>query len=92
MLRAGCILFVPNSGGQVEIVGLDERLTYDDNDAVERILSVMDSPALQRKLLDLLGTRQQLFSTQRFVAEFKAAVRRFLDNSNGRGTEEVPSR
>ena len=30
MIKAACIVFVPKGGGQVEIVGEDERMIYDD--------------------------------------------------------------
>lgn len=78
MVRAGCIVWVPDDGGQVEIVG-DERLTYHrDEDAVARILPVVADPAQQALLREHLAGRGARFSAQRFVAELQDIVDEFL--------------
>ena len=39
MARAGCIVWVPRGGGQMEIVGREPVLMYDsEDDAVEKIV------------------------------------------------------
>jgi glycosyltransferase involved in cell wall biosynthesis len=79
MLRAGCIPFVHNSGGQVEIVGSDPALLYSSaDDAVALILRVMRSPELQTKLRDELRRRSALFTPDAFAAGFRQLVSRFI--------------
>jgi glycosyltransferase involved in cell wall biosynthesis len=76
MVCAGCITFVHNSGGQVEIVGNDPRLGYDTTeDAVRKIASVLSDRRQQADLRQFLDTRKELFSTQRFVHELRNIVR-----------------
>jgi len=77
MVRAGCIVWVPDDGGQVEIVG-DERLTYRrDEDAVAKIVPVVSDPAQQARLREHLGARAVRFSSARFTAEFIDIVDEF---------------
>ncbi len=80
MVRAGCITFVHDSGGQVEIVGNDPRLTFDSTEqAVERISAVVSDPGRQADLVEFLSTRKDLFSTERFVAELWRVVRQWCE-------------
>jgi glycosyltransferase involved in cell wall biosynthesis len=74
MVRAGCIVWVPDGGGQVEIVG-DARLTYGSlEDAVAKITGTLRDDAEQARLRAHLATRVPLFSTERFVQQVRAAV------------------
>lgn len=74
MVRAGCIVWVPDGGGQVEIVG-DKRLTYGSiEDAVAKIAGTLRDPEEQARLRAHLATRAPLFSTERFVQQVRAAV------------------
>jgi glycosyltransferase involved in cell wall biosynthesis len=75
-LMAGCIPFVHNSGGQVEIAGGDPRLCYDDDNAVQKILDVLDSSALQLSLQESIRDHRELFGVERFMSGIRAAVRR----------------
>ncbi len=77
-LMAGCIPFVHNSGGQVEITGGNSRLCYQDSEAVEKIAAVLDSPALQLELLHSLSARRNLFTVERFMEEIRTAVQDLL--------------
>jgi glycosyltransferase involved in cell wall biosynthesis len=78
MIKAGCIVFVPNCGGQVEIVGRDDRLLYEtDKDAVEKILCVMNNSDKQTSLRDYLGSRKKMFSSEIFMCRIREIVRRF---------------
>jgi glycosyltransferase involved in cell wall biosynthesis len=75
MAAAGCIVFVPNDGGQVEIVGGDRRLVYETVDgAVAAIVRVMSDGAEQQALREMLKTRAQLFSVERFASTFREIV------------------
>lgn len=78
MMRGGCIVFVPNGGGQVEIVGNDERLLYQTNDeAVAKILRVLKHPQEQAALSEYLQSRKDLFTTERFVQRIQEIVSQF---------------
>lgn len=67
MVMAGCIPFVPNGGGQVEIVGRHERLVYgDDVEAIDKIGAVLADTVLQRELHDFLARQKQGFTLTRF--------------------------
>jgi glycosyltransferase involved in cell wall biosynthesis len=77
MVRGGCIVFVPNSGGAVEIVGDEPHLKYDDlSDAVEKIGEVLDDPGLRERVRTNLGRRRELCSAEHFVDQIREVVRR----------------
>ncbi len=79
MVRAGCIVFVPDSGGQVEIVGDAPPLRYaSDADAVEKITRVLEDAALQTDLRAHLAERAVLFSPEHFMRGLRAIVTRML--------------
>jgi len=70
MQRAGCVAFVPSTGGPREIVGDEPRQIYDsDDEAVEKISSVLQDQRVQLELAERAVRRQDLFSTGRFVKE-----------------------
>ncbi len=95
MIRAGCIPFVPDSGGQVEIVGREPRLLYgSDAEAVEKILDVLEHPKEQQALLKHLASRGDLFSTKKFMHQIREVVAEFLQNKqqNGNGYQESPAK
>jgi len=78
MTLGGCIVFVPRSGGQVEIVANDDRLTYQSvEDAVDKILRVMGDVALQAELRAHLDSRKELFSAKRFARRIQEIVDHF---------------
>jgi glycosyltransferase involved in cell wall biosynthesis len=84
IVKAGCIVFVPNDGGQVEIVGGDDRLLYRSaEDAVAKILRVMKDPDEQAALRRHLDSRRHLFSTEEFVRHIQDVVRQFLAERRG---------
>jgi glycosyltransferase involved in cell wall biosynthesis len=78
MVAAGCIVFVPNGGGQTEVVGREPRLTYRSlENAVDSIAYVLEHPTEQSALRARLATRVPLFSTERFVATIRQVVETF---------------
>jgi glycosyltransferase involved in cell wall biosynthesis len=75
MARSGCIVFTPPDGGQVEIAG-DPGLVYDSvENAAQRLVAVVRSPAEQERLHEHVLRRGELFSEDRFVGAFRSAVR-----------------
>ena len=76
MVRGGCIVFVPDSGGQMEIVGNETRLLYHtDEEAVDKILGVMTRPEEQVELRNFLNARKDLFTAEQFVRRIQEVVR-----------------
>jgi glycosyltransferase involved in cell wall biosynthesis len=80
MVRGGCIVFVPRGGGQVEIVGGEERVLYrTQEEAVEKITATLEDAALQLALCKSLQKQAALFSMEHFAAQMRALVRDFLN-------------
>lgn len=81
LMRAGCVVFVPNSGGQIEIVGEHPELRYDsDPDAVEKICSVLADKELESELRERLSDRSEAFSEVSFMKNIRKAVSGFYGN------------
>ena len=85
LVKAGAITFVPASGGQVEIVDHPALTFEDDEDAVRKIVAVLDSPSMQNDLRAHLARGAARFSVDRFKQEIREIVREFL---RGRGDVE----
>jgi glycosyltransferase involved in cell wall biosynthesis len=86
MAAAGAIVFVPNGGGQVEVVDRDPRLVYDTVEgAVASIVAVMQDADMQRQIRARLQARAQLFSTERFMASFRSIVDQVLEQRDSQG-------
>jgi len=80
MMASGCIVFVHNSGGQVEIIGRDLRLCYQtDKAAVEKILGIVNSATLQAAILDSPAPRRTMFRTAAFMGGLRNLARRPYD-------------
>jgi glycosyltransferase involved in cell wall biosynthesis len=78
MVRAGCIVFAPDSGGPVQILGGDTRLLYiSPKDAAEKILSVISSDEHQKELRDCLAVRGKHFSELSFMHHVREVVSDF---------------
>ena len=79
LARAGCIVWVPAGGGQMEIVGREPALMYDsEDDAVRKIVRTLEDPAEQQRLRTAL-TATERFSTDNFVRQ----VREIVDGFEG---------
>lgn len=79
LMRGGCVVFVPNSGGQVEIVGENPELRYDsDHDAVEKICRVLSDQQTQTRLRLALIERSALFSESHFMEQMQHVAKAFL--------------
>jgi len=78
MVNAGCIVWVPNGGGQVEIVRHPALIYHNEVDAVNKIESILQSQPLQVEMRDHLKTQSRKFSPARFRAEIREVVNQFL--------------
>ncbi len=79
LARAGCIVWVPRGGGQMEIVNCEPALMFDtDAEAVEKIVTTMEDPARQLRLRQEL-TATDRFSTHRFVEQVQDIVASFRE-------------
>jgi glycosyltransferase involved in cell wall biosynthesis len=75
MVRAGLVVFVPDDGGPVEIVGGHEALTYGSMDeAVDKIDAVLRAPQQQEYLRHHLETLADNYSSERFAHAMREAV------------------
>jgi glycosyltransferase involved in cell wall biosynthesis len=80
MAAAGCIVFVPNDGGQIEIVNSDPRLVYHaTSDAIDRIIRILENPVEQHAVRNVLMSRAQMFAVERFVSAFREIVDQALN-------------
>jgi glycosyltransferase involved in cell wall biosynthesis len=78
MARAGCIVWVPRGGGQMEVVGREPALMYDsDGEGVSHILRTMNDAAEQERLRDHLARTSDRFSTAYFMRQVQEIVDQF---------------
>ena len=74
-VSAGCIPFVPNSGGQVEVVGKNPMLCYmEEDDAVKKIIRVCRDAGLQENIREGLKLILPRFSLENFRHRIKEVV------------------
>jgi len=79
LVSGGCITFVPDSGGPVEIVGSDQHLMYSSReDAVAKILRALRETGYQAALHRKLAARKDMFSSQRFVIHIREVIGDFF--------------
>jgi len=87
LVKAGCITFVPNGGGQTEIVAHPMLIFEDEDDAVRRIVRVLGNSALQAELTAHLRDRSQDLSVERFQGTIRALVAEFLSTRGSQDTQ-----
>jgi len=80
MVRAGCIIFVPDSGGQTEIVDEPQLIYSGIDDAVNKITNVLNDSKSQEILLKGLEGRGEIFSTQEFCNKIQSVVHESFGN------------
>jgi glycosyltransferase involved in cell wall biosynthesis len=70
LIRLGCIVFVPDNGGQAEVVD-DARLRYlGPTDATDKMERVMRSADLQVELRSLLNRVAETHTIEQFQSNF----------------------
>lgn len=81
MVCGGMIVWVPNGGGQVEIVGDAPLLRYDtDEQAADQILRVIGDGHEEQRQRDHLAEQRKLFGVDRFMARMRRVVAEFKDS------------
>ena len=84
MVQAGAVVWVPDGGGQTEIVA-HERLAYtDDADAVAKIRGVILDASLQSALREHLRAQARKFCLDVFLEDVRAIVSDFLKEDGKR--------
>ncbi|MGD0225889.1 MAG: glycosyltransferase family 4 protein [Terriglobia bacterium] len=78
MVLAGCVVFVPNGGGQVEIANHPALIFESEADAVEKIVAVLTNEAEEDKLRAHLQQTAQAYSVENFQAAMRKVVAEFL--------------
>jgi glycosyltransferase involved in cell wall biosynthesis len=83
LVKAGCLTFVPDSGGQTEIVDHPSLTFQNDDDAIQKIVSALGNPGLQAALVGHLRDRSRELSTERFQAGIRSLLAEFLECNCG---------
>jgi glycosyltransferase involved in cell wall biosynthesis len=80
MQRAGCIVFVHNSGGLIEIVGGNPRLLFDNvQEAADKIERVLTDPACEEALRRHVAAQRDRFSAEMFCSSLREIVAGFRE-------------
>jgi len=86
LMRAGCIVFSHSSGGPAEILGGLPQLLYDDqDDAVEKILAMLNSEELREATRVELRGRADTYSPERFGQELRTHIEALIAAGESRG-------
>lgn len=74
LVLAGCVVFVPSGGGQMEIINHPALIYESDADAVEKIDAILTRDAEQEKLRNHLQGHSKSFSVETFVQAIRHTV------------------
>ncbi len=74
LVKAGCITFVPDGGGQTEIVDHAALTFQGDDDGVNKIVRALEDRSLQEELAGHLRERSRELSTERFQETVRRLV------------------
>ena len=78
-------MFVPNGGGQVEIVDPPGLVFDDEDEAVYKICSILEDTCLQRELVAHLAQGAHRFSVEAFQEGVRQAVSEFFEQRSSAG-------
>jgi glycosyltransferase involved in cell wall biosynthesis len=79
MVLAGCIVFVPSGGGQVEIINHPALIYEHDADAVEKIDAILTREEEQEELCRHLRLAASSFSAKTFAEAMRHGVAEFME-------------
>jgi len=80
MVKSGSIVWVPNSGGQTEIVKHPRLIYSNESDAIEKISGVLRSQRLQGEITHHLARRANLFTSHLFMKNTRRFIDRYLQS------------
>jgi len=83
MVKAGAIVFAPIDGGTAETLQDPALLFANTDEAVEKIVTVLDIPSLQTALRIHLVKQSHLFSATTFMREARACIAGTLRRTSG---------
>ena len=78
LVKSGSIVFVPNGGGQKEIVGAPELIYDGVDDAVAKIIAVVSEENAQQIALEKMAHQGDIFSIEAFCNKMRRTVQDFL--------------
>lgn len=79
LVRGGCIVFAHASGGPAEILaGCPQLLYRDEDDAVAKILALLEDESLREATRAALAERAGVYSNERFAAELRTHIDAFI--------------
>ncbi len=78
MVKSGNLVWVPNGGGQMEIVGNDSLIYSSTEDAVRKIHEVLQNSELRNKLRDHLHGQSNRFSIEKYQLEIRNLIVKYL--------------
>lgn len=84
MASMGCIPFVPDCGGAGEIISLPELQYGGEEEAVEKILRLLDNPEKVEGLRQPLISAMDRFGPKTFMRSLQDHVLRFIDSRSER--------
>ena len=82
MVKGGCLVFVPNGGGQIEIVKRKELIYDSKEDAIKKIKKALSDKNLQKDLLNFLKEHSKIFSVDEFKRKTKEIIKNFLEKKS----------
>lgn len=74
LVRAGCVPFVPDTGGQTEIVPIRELQFSSVSEAVQKIDFILKDEEMQQRILHQLGGKEDLFAVDNFCTQIRQIV------------------
>ena len=83
MVNAGCMVFVPKGGGQVEIVDNPALIFHNDADAVDKIDTILSTRIGPANALAHDTPVQNRFTSQNFVVQIQEIFKNFLQEEKG---------
>jgi glycosyltransferase involved in cell wall biosynthesis len=81
MVKAGCLVWVPDKGGPAEIVGHSGLIFRDESEAVRKIEEVLEKDSLARSIRSHLEAQAKKFSLESFQAQIRNLVEQFINRN-----------
>jgi glycosyltransferase involved in cell wall biosynthesis len=77
---AGCLTFIPDSGGMKEIVTSDVLRYQNTNTLIENLMNLIDDPVLRQNALEDLKKSAEYFTIERFDRGIELAMNNLYGN------------